>query len=275
MVLMLKMYTISSTTTVKDCAAVLGGPFIEGQNSPRDINHLEGNETSPVVIRCQIKCLNYTDTHHSYNPALGLVVTELGIFKNIPNQQHGYDTDDELYQNITYTHSAYCAQSNNYMMQYSFAIYPTLKMDKTVARCGVSFLRNRKPCWGEPVVFIRYVNTSMTDHLTPTVCMPPSTSDSMINDSPIFDERIDSDNNSTTTSISSPDPTTYPTSSATNYQQIVISAIILGVLLVLLVMTIALVVILYSVCFRSKKVARDAENGVVNPNQLHETAIYY
>ena len=265
MVLMLKTYTMRGRTTLTDCAAILDGPFIEGQDT-QDMNPLEGNKTSPVVIRCQVKCSNYTDTHHRYNPALALVVTELGIYKEIQNQQYGYDTQHGLYQRITYTPSDYCSQSNNYMMQYSFAIYPTIKMDKTVARCGVSFLPSRPPCWGEPVVFVRYVNSSMTDDdLTPMACTPPSTSDSTTNDFPTIGPGghiIGSETSSTTTSISSPDPTPDDTPTCTNYQQIVIPVAILGVLMGLLLMTIVAVVILSKQCI--KKPAPDTEKGVVD-----------
>ena len=174
LVLMLKICTVRASTTLTDCAAILDGPFIEGQDSPSDINLLEGNEISPVEISCQVTCLNHSvpDLHH--NPRLSLVVTELGKFRDIQGLQHGYDTEDGLYQNITYTSSNNCEQANNYMMQYTFAIYPTIKMDRTVARCGVSYRHDRPHCWGEPVIFIRYVNIPTTDDPKPTTCIAPT-----------------------------------------------------------------------------------------------------
>ena len=165
LVLALKIRSVGSSTTLIDCAAIVDGPFIEGQDSPSDINLLKGNETDPVVINCQVTCLNHSvpDLHH--NPRLALIVTKLGTFKDVQGANYSNDTEDGLYQSIIYTPSNNCEQANNYTMQYTFAIYPTIKMDRTVARCGVSYHPGRPHCWGEAVTFIRY-NTSMADDIT-------------------------------------------------------------------------------------------------------------
>ena len=178
--LMLKLHTVGSSTTLTDCAAILDGPFIEGQDSPSDINFLEGNEIDPVVINCQVTCLNHSVPGLQHNPRLALIVTELGKFKDIRGLNHTNDTEDGLYLGINYTSSSNCEQANNYTMQYTFAIYLTRKMDRTVTRCGVSYHPRRPHCWGEAVTFIRY-NASTADNPTPTDIIMTTTPCSTMN----------------------------------------------------------------------------------------------
>ena len=147
----------------------MDGPFIEGQDLPKEFNKLKGNELTPVVINCQVTCLNHSVTNLVHNPGLGLIVTKLGKPKNIEASNRGNDTENGLFVGINYT-SNNCEQANNYTMQYTFAIYPTIKMDRTVARCGVSYYHNRSYCWGEAVIFIQYIQYESTvDYPTPTI----------------------------------------------------------------------------------------------------------
>ena len=152
-----------------DCEAILDGPFI-GSLESYAINHIDGNETDPAVIVCQMTCLDFTRVH---NPTLALIVTKLEKFRIIPKGSSDYDTIDGLYQRINYTSSPEVCEEGNNITQYSFAIYPTIKLDRSVVRCGVSYHPGRTPCWGEPVGFIRYVNSSMMNDLTPMECTPP------------------------------------------------------------------------------------------------------
>ena len=115
---------------------------------------LPGNEVKPVVITCNVTCSNRTDTGH-YTPALSLVITELEIYEEFQGKP---GTNEDLYRDIEYVSPSLCSQTNNWVMQYSYHIYPTINMSQTVVRCGVYYFYNRVLCWGEPVVVIRYIS---------------------------------------------------------------------------------------------------------------------
>lgn len=138
-----------------DCAAILYGPIINGQEFRNYTNVLFGNEKSPVVMTCQVECLNLTYTH---NPAIALVSLEIthNFYKDIRTRKT-YDMRDGLYQKIDHSPPRRCDHTHD-IMEYSFDIYPTIKMNHTMVRCGVTYISG--PCWGEQVVLVQYVNDS-------------------------------------------------------------------------------------------------------------------
>ena len=145
-----------------------------------------------MEITCTVTCLNHVDTGR-YAPGLSLVVTEIGIYKEFQGEP---GANDDLYRDIEYLRPSLCSQTNSYMMQYSYHIYPTIKMDRTVVRCGVHFSSQAR-CWGEPVVVIQYINPTMNDSMD---CTP-----SLNN---VTDRQIGSELQNNTTRL--PDPTPIP-----------------------------------------------------------------
>ena len=159
------------TCTLLDCAARLHGPIVNGQESTAHAEVLMGNKTNPIEITCHVECLNNT---YSHNPAILLVSLEINnLYKDIRTPMP-HDASDGLYLNISHPTPTYCSQTNN-IMQYSFIIYPTIKMNHTVVRCGVIYFSGRGPCWGEQVVLIQYVNDPIEPTPTPPTCTTPYT----------------------------------------------------------------------------------------------------
>ena len=116
-----------------------------------------GNESSPVEITCQVNI----STNTGRIPAIALVIPELNEFKEIKHPL----SDDNLYQEIH--HIAPNASDNP--MRYTYQISPKITMNGTMIRCGVGFFRgNKGSCFGEHVILVHYVNSS----IPPQPCTP-------------------------------------------------------------------------------------------------------
>ena len=133
------------------CSAVLDGP------TANTVAVSSGNEVTPVEITCTVTCLEHTDTGR-YSPGLSFVVTKLGTHEEF---QRDPGANENLYRDIEYTRMSLCEQNNNYMMQYTYNIYPRVNMSQAVVRCGVYFSSQAK-CWGEQVVVIDYEGADQT-----------------------------------------------------------------------------------------------------------------
>ena len=121
-----------------------------------------GNETSPLEFTCQVDISN-----PKRHPAIALVIPVLNTFEDI----RGPTSNDHLYQYIYYNESD--TDSNDPMI-YSFQIYPKITMNGTMIRCGVGFSgEDFGPCWGEQVLIVHYVNSSI-----PTCTPMPSVGES-------------------------------------------------------------------------------------------------
>lgn len=142
-----------------DCNATLYGPIINGEESTNHIEVLMGNETSPIELICQVAISN-----SNRYPTIALVIPEI---INSFEELRGGVRNDDLYQDINYTRPDSHPQTNSDIMRYSFQIYPKIKMNRTMLRCGVTLLqRNGEICWGEQVVLIKYVNSSLVSSNT-------------------------------------------------------------------------------------------------------------
>lgn len=111
-----------------------------------------------MEITCTVTCLDTVDTRR-YSPGLFLVITELG--KSVEILANNVPSNEESYRDIEYQRLSLCSETNNYTMQYSYYIYPTINMDQTVVRCGV-YYSTQRPCQGDPAVVIWY------NSITPT-----------------------------------------------------------------------------------------------------------
>ena len=162
---------------------------------------LPGNETMPVVITCNVTCLNRTDTGH-YTPALSFVVTELEMYEEF---QGTPGTNEDLYRVIEYIRPAsLCSDTNNWTMQYSYRIYPTINMNQTVVRCGVHYFYYMELCWGEPVVVIRYTSINNGSPVICTTTTDMMTTTDVVNSTdPVLGTINTTENNDTTTTRSS------------------------------------------------------------------------
>ena len=118
-------------------------------------------------------------------------------------------TNEALYEDIEYSCMSLCEQDNNYTIQTSYRIYPTINMSQVVVRCSV-YLSSQARCWGEQVVVIQYINPTIIE---PMDCMPSPTS--------VMDERHDT----ITTLASDPDQTPCDTLK----QTITIIGVLIGV----------------------------------------------
>ena len=126
---------------------------------------IRGNETSPLEFTCQVNISNPNG-----HPAIALVIPLLNMFEPI----RGPDRNDVLYTDIRYNELD--ADSNDTRIS-SVQIYPKITMNGTVIRCGVAFSgESIGPCWGEQVLIVHYVNSSILPQPTPTPtpCPTPS-----------------------------------------------------------------------------------------------------
>ena len=156
-----------------------------------------GNETNPVNIICQVEISN-----PMRHPAIALVIPELNRFKEL----QGGVSDDDLYQNISYTRPDLYPQTNSSIMRYSFQIYPKIVMNRTMLRCGVALIQqNGRLCWGEQVVLIQYDGITNPTTSTPTPCTMPRTSEvTTTADKNMTDTDITSDQSTGSVSVGQP-----------------------------------------------------------------------
>ena len=172
LLILFKACIVVSRTSAPDCHAILYGPIINGQEWSGNVIALEGNETSPVNLTCSVECLNTSYSHH---PAIALVAPQMHDFFESIQRSLDYDRRDGLYQRIDYRPpSRLCVEASDNTMEYSFEIYPKIKMNWATLRCGVTqLIENGQSCWGQQLVLVRYV-TSLTTDTDPT----PTTSSS-------------------------------------------------------------------------------------------------
>ena len=121
------------------------------QGVPLEVDTQNASDTIPAVVHCNVTC----QRPGSYIPAMGIIITELGIFKEAREDV----LEDGLYNNITYQNIMSCTGDND-VMEFRYLVYPTsVKMDRTVLTCGVVYLTfDQTPCWGQSYLIIRYTS---------------------------------------------------------------------------------------------------------------------